>query len=100
LGPDHSTLRETPNQAATLLDAQELNTDNGFMTRSDLIKRLKQLDEKEFARVAPFLEADLEAVEDLAALHREIEAGRKSAATEPLLEAKDVYARVRQALSR
>lgn len=50
--------------------------------------------------MAPFLEADLEAVENLAALHFEVEAGRKSATSEPLLDAKDVYARVRKALWR
>lgn len=70
------------------------------MTKEDLIRKLKDLPEDQFARIAPFLEADLEVVDDLAELHREIEAGRKSAGTEPILEAKDVYARARQALSR
>jgi hypothetical protein len=70
------------------------------VTKEDLIRKLKELPEEQFARVAPFLEADLEAVDDLAVLHREIEAGRRSAANEPILDAKDVYARVRQALSR
>ena len=37
------------------------------MTRQDLIRKLGALTEEEFARVAPFLEADLEAVDDLAA---------------------------------
>jgi hypothetical protein len=75
-------------------------TDNKGVTKDDFIKRLKDLSEDHFAQVAPFLEADLEAADDLAALHREIEAGRKSAATQPILEANDVYARVRQALSK
>ena len=70
------------------------------MTRQDLIRKLGTLSDDEFARVAPFLEADLEAVEELAALHLEIEAGRQSARSEPLLDAKDVYARVRKALSK
>lgn len=70
------------------------------MTREDLISKLRNLPEDQFARIAPFLEADLEAVDDLAELNREIEAGRRSAENEPILEAKDVYARVRQALSR
>jgi hypothetical protein len=69
------------------------------MTKEDLIQKLRALPDDEFARVAPFLEADLEAVDDLAALHQEIEAGRGSAATEPVLEAGDVSARVRQLLS-
>lgn len=70
------------------------------MTKEDLIKRLKGLSKGRFAKVAPFIEADLDAADDLASLHKEIEAGRRSAATQPILEAKDVYARVRQALSR
>ena len=74
--------------------------DNGFMTRQEFIRKLGTLSDEEFNRVAPFLEADLEAVEDLAALHVEIAAGRKSASLEPLLDAKDVYARVRKALTR
>ncbi len=69
------------------------------MTKEDLIQKLRALPDDQFARVAPFLEADLEAVGDLAALHQEIEAGRRSATGEPILEAADVYARVRQALS-
>lgn len=70
------------------------------MTRQDLIRKLGALTEEEYARVAPFLEADLDAVEDLAALHVEIEAGRESARTQPVLDAKDVYARVRKALTK
>jgi len=70
------------------------------VTKEDLIKRLKGLSKEQFARVAPFIEADLEVADDLAALRNEIEAGRRSAATQPILEAKDVYARVRQALSK
>jgi hypothetical protein len=73
--------------------------DNEAVTKEDLIRKLKNLPEDQFARVAPFLEADLEAVEGLAALHQEIEAGRRSAGNEPILEAKVVYSRVRQALS-
>ncbi len=69
------------------------------MTKEELIRKLKDLPDAQFAQVAPFLEADLDAVDDLAALHKEIEAGRRSAASEPTLEAASVYARVRQALS-
>ena len=70
------------------------------MTKEDLIQKLKALLEAEFARVAPFIEADLEVAGDLAAIHQEIAAGRESANTESILEAKDVYARVRQALTK
>ena len=69
------------------------------MTREDLIRRLRALSEKQFARIAPFLQADVKAVDELVDLHREIKAGRRSAKTEPILEAKDVYNRVRQTLS-
>lgn len=71
-----------------------------LVTKEDLIKRLKDLSDARFTQIAPFIEADLDAVDDLAALHKEIEAGRRSAASEPILDAKDVYARVRQALSK
>ncbi len=69
------------------------------MTKEDLIQKLRALPDDQFAKLAPFLEADLEAVDDLAALHREVDAGRRSATAEPVLEVADVYARVRQALS-
>ena len=68
------------------------------MTKEDLIKRLLDLSDLRFSQVAPFIEADLDAVDDLAALHKVIEAGRRSAASDPILDAKDVYARARQAL--
>ncbi len=71
-----------------------------YVTKEDLIKRLKGLSKGRFAKVAPFIEADLDAADDLTALHKEIEAGRHSAATQPILDAKEVYVRVRQALSK
>jgi len=70
------------------------------MTKEDLIKKLKGLSKGQFAKIAPFIEADIEAADDLAVLHKEIEAGRQSAATQPILEAREVYARVRQALAK
>ena len=70
------------------------------VTKEDLIKRLKGLSKHQFAKCAPFIDADIEAADDLAALHKEIEAGRRSAATHPILEANDVYARVRQTCSK
>jgi len=82
------------------LESEQSGLDNVTVTKEDLIKRLKGLSKGRFAKVAPFLEANLDAADDLAALHKEIEAGRHSAATQPILVAKDVYARVRQALSK
>jgi len=70
------------------------------VTKEDLIRRLKGLSKGRFAEVAPFIEADLEAADDLAALRKEIRAGRRSAAAQPLLEAQAVYDRVRQALAK
>ncbi len=81
------------------LVSRQSRLENGDMTKDDLIKQLKGLSKKQFVRVAPFIEADLDAADNLAALHKEIEAGRRSAATQPILEAKDVYSRVRQTCS-
>ena len=81
------------------LESDQSDLENGDVTKDDLIKRLKGLSKGQFAKVAPFIEADLDAADDLPSLHKEIEAGRRSAATQPILEGKDVYARVRQALS-
>lgn len=69
------------------------------MTRHELIEKLSGLSDEHFARVAPYLQADLEAADDLEDLHAEIEGGRRSATTEPLVDAKDVYAHVRSALA-
>jgi len=82
------------------LEEECSKADNTPVTKEDLIKKLKGLSKGQFAKVAPFIEADIEAADDLAALHKEIEAGRQSAATQPILEAKEVYARVRQALAK
>jgi 5,10-methylenetetrahydrofolate reductase len=83
-----------------VLDSILLGLENIDVTKEDLIKRLKGLSKGRFAKVAPFIEADLDAADNLTALHKEIEAGRHSAATQPILDAKDVYTRVRQALSK
>jgi len=68
------------------------------VTQDDLIEPLKGLSNPRSARIAPFIEADLDAADDLADLDLEIEAGRRSGASPPTLEAKDVSARVRQIL--
>lgn len=70
------------------------------MTRDQLLDRLQRLSDDQFVRLAPFLEADLDALADIPDLHAEIEAGRRSAATEPLLNAGEVYDRARKALSK
>ncbi len=54
--------------------------------RAELIERIKSLSDDEIQRVAPYIEADLDAVDDLDALHTEIAEGRKSAQTDPLLD--------------
>ena len=72
---------------------------NGSVAREELVQKLKALSAEQYTRIAPFLEADIESVDELAALHREIDSGRQSGAQEPTLESKDVYARARQALT-
>lgn len=68
------------------------------MTREQILERLGKLSEDQFARLAPFIEADLAALDDLDDLHAEIEAGRLSAEADPLLTADEVYRRARRAL--
>lgn len=70
------------------------------MTRETLIRKLRALSDEEFATIAPYLEADLASAGVLAELQREIAAGRRSARTQPLLKAQDVYRRVRNSLRR
>ncbi len=70
------------------------------MTRQSVIRKLEQLSSREFARIAPFLEADLDLLEDVAALRREVAAGRRSAKAEPILTAREVYSRIRRKLSK
>lgn len=82
------------------LESTKLRLDNDDVTKEDLIKKLKGLSKGEFAKVAPLIEADLDAADDLTNLHREIRAGRRSARTQPILEARDVYSRVRRTCSR
>ena len=70
------------------------------MTRAQILERLGKLSDDQFARLAPFIEADLAALDDLDEIHAEIEAGRNSAATEPLLTADEVYQRARKSLKK
>ena len=69
------------------------------MTRDALLKQLALMSDNEFAKVQPYLEADLEAIDSLPDLQAEIARGRESAATEPLESAEKVYERVRRKLS-
>ena len=68
------------------------------MTRSELIERIQSLSESDLARVAPFLEADLDAVADLDDLREEVRKGRESARDQALLEDDQVVEAVRRRL--
>ena len=61
-----------------------------IVTRSQLIERIQALSEADLARVAPFLEADLDALVDLDDLREEVRKGRESARTQTLLEDDEV----------
>jgi hypothetical protein len=68
------------------------------MTKHEFIRRLESLTPEQVQRVLPYLESDVEAVDRLADLHRDIDAGRRSVQTEPLEEADQVYERIRKSL--
>jgi hypothetical protein len=70
------------------------------VTREELIKKLKRLSKTQFAKVVPFIEADIETVDKLGAIKAEVQTGRRSATTQRILQAKDVYAWVRQTCSK
>jgi hypothetical protein len=63
-----------------------------FMTRADVLQRIQSLTESEFDRILPYLQADLDAADDLPDLSAEIARGEESARTEPLLEHETVMA--------
>lgn len=69
------------------------------MTKDAFLKYVASLSDEQFEKVSPFLEADLEAVDALDELRDEIAEGRASAAKQPLLDADEVYGRVRRKLS-
>ena len=77
-----------------------------IMTRTAIIRGIENLTDAQFARVAPYLQADLEAAgagrldEDTSALLHTIELGRESARTEPLLDDDSVFAMARQRTAR
>ncbi len=64
------------------------------MSRTELLQRIANLSEEELARVAPYLEADLELVDEHDALLAEIALGQESARSEPLTPHADVMADV------
>jgi len=68
------------------------------MTKHEFIRRLESLTPEQVQRVLPYLESDVEAVDRLADLHRDIDAGRRSVQTDPLEEADQVYERIRKSL--
>ncbi len=70
------------------------------MTKRAVIRKIERLSRHDFARVAPFVEADLNVLDELSALRREVAAGRRSAKSEPIMSARAVYARVRKKLAK
>jgi hypothetical protein len=60
------------------------------MTRAELMERIDRMSDEEMERIGPYLEADLELIDDLGSLHQEIELGRVSARDEPLGDHADV----------
>ena len=69
------------------------------MTKREFIEKLEALSPEQVASVLPYLEADLAAVDQLLALKAAINAGRKSAESDPLQDASEVYNRARESLS-
>lgn len=68
------------------------------MTKAEFLARVQGLSEQAFSEVAPYLEADLDAASELASLEQEVEAGRRSAAEQPLLNTAEAMARARSLL--
>lgn len=68
------------------------------MTRAEVIQRIKSLTDEEFERVAPYLESDLDAVDDWEDLREAIDLGLESARTEPLLDHETVMQMARARL--
>ncbi len=68
------------------------------MTKQEFIEQFNALSPDQIERVLPYLEADVAAVDRMADLKQNIEAGRRSAEESPLEDAADVYSRVRKSL--
>jgi hypothetical protein len=69
------------------------------MKRAALIARIDRMSDDELERVGPYLEADLDAVDQLESVQREIALGRASARDEPLVEHAAVMPPARTCLS-
>jgi hypothetical protein len=69
------------------------------MTKSQIIERIEALSDEDMARVAPYLEADLDALADADEVREEIRKGRASAATEALVDDDEVVETVLRQLS-
>ena len=70
------------------------------MLRNELMQKLQELTAEEFERIAPFLEADLQTLDDLDAIRAEVRRGRESLSKDELLDADDVYSLARKRLAR
>ena len=71
-----------------------------MMSRDDLVHRIEGLSEEELAEVGPYLTADLDVINELQDLTREVELGRQSARDEPLVDDDDVVQSVAERLRR
>lgn len=69
------------------------------MTKHEFIERLESLTPEQVERILPYLESDVAAVDRLADLHHDIDVGRRSAKTDLLDDADQVYDRIRKSLS-
>jgi hypothetical protein len=78
------------NEAHAYHEGQRPGARTPVVTRSQLIDRIRALSEADLARVAPFLEADLDALVDLDDLREEVRRGRESARSQPLVEDDEV----------
>jgi hypothetical protein len=71
------------------------------MTRAAFLRKIETLTDEEIERVAPYLEAGLDAIregipaEEVADLLRAVQLGRESARTEPLIDNDAVFVMAR-----
>ena len=56
------------------------------MTRAELIERIDRMSDDELDQVGPYLEADMDALDELDRVRGEIDLGRASARDEPLVD--------------
>ena len=70
------------------------------MTREQIIERIRSLSEEDLARVAPYLEADLDALPNLESLLEEVRLGRLSADNDGLVDHDEVLRRTEERIRR